>query len=144
MAMTARRPPTLTLPEQDRFSRFAQKAARLVGKPGAFVAACLLIICWAASGPIFGFNNTWQLLINTTTTIATFLIVFLIQNTQNRDQLAIQVKLAELIMRIPGAPNELADAEDMSEKQLDKLHEYYKARAKEKSRHARRSKSRRA
>jgi low affinity Fe/Cu permease len=132
--MTARRLPKLTLPEHDRFSRFAQRAARLAGRPGAFIAACLVIVCWIASGPFFDYNNTWQLLINTSTTIATFLMVFLIQNTQNRDQLALQVKLAELILQIPGAPNELADAEDMSEKQLDKLHEYYKARAKEKSR----------
>jgi low affinity Fe/Cu permease len=131
------------LPRQDRFSRFAQAAARFTGKPGAFIAACLVILCWIASGPFFDYNDTWQLVINTSTTIVTFLMVFLIQNTQNRDQLALQVKLAELIVRMRGAPNELADAEDMSEKQLDRLHEYYKTLAREKMHAARRRKRRR-
>jgi low affinity Fe/Cu permease len=130
--MKAKSRPPVALPRQDRFSRFAQAAARIAGKPGAFIAACLVIVVWLASGPFFDFNDTWQLVINTSTTIVTFLMVFLIQNTQNRDQVALQVKLAELIVRMPGAPNLLADAEDMSEKQLDKLHEYYKARAREK------------
>ena len=122
----------VTLPRQDRFTRFAQAAARATGKPAAFIAACLVIVCWSASGPFFDFNDTWQLVINTSTTIVTFLMVFLIQNTQNRDQLALQVKLAELIVRMPGAPNWLADAEDLSEKQLDKLHDYYKSLARAK------------
>ena len=136
--------PQLALPRQDRFSRFAQTAARLAGKPGTFIAACILILCWLASGPLFGYDDSWQLVVNTSTTIVTFLMVFLIQNTQNRDQLALQVKLAELILRMRGAPNEIADAEDLSETQLDKLHEYYKARAREKMQTARRRKSRRS
>ena len=123
----------VNLPRQGRFTIFAQAAARLAGKPGTFIAACALILCWLASGPFFDFDDTWQLMINTTTTIVTFLMVFLIQNTQTRDQLALQVKLAELITRMPGAPNVLADAEDLSEKQLDTLHEYYKGVAKERA-----------
>jgi low affinity Fe/Cu permease len=121
-----RQPP---LPHQDWFSAFAQKTARLSGKPGAFLGAVTLIAVWALMGPFLGFSETWQLVINTGTTIVTFLMVFLIQSTQNRDTLALQVKLAELIVSMPGAPNQLADAEDMSEKQLDALHEQYKARA---------------
>jgi low affinity Fe/Cu permease len=140
--MTAR--PTsrarLDLPRQDQFSRFARAAARYSGKPGAFIAACVVIVVWLASGPFFNFDDSWQLVINTSTTIVTFLMVFLIQNTQNRDQLAIQVKLAELIVQMRGAPNELADAEDLSEEQLDKLHEYYKVRAREKMESSRRRK----
>ena len=132
------------LPRQDRFTIFAQTAARLAGKPGTFIAACALILCWLASGPFFAFDDTWQLMINTTTTIITFLMVFLIQNTQTRDQLALQVKLAELILQMRGAPNVLADAEDLSEKQLDTLHAYYKAKAREKSEAAARRKSRRS
>jgi low affinity Fe/Cu permease len=121
-----RQPP---LPHQDWFSAFAQRIARLSGKPAAFLGAVALIAVWALSGPFLGFSETWQLVINTGTTIVTFLMVFLIQSTQNRDTLALQVKLAELIVNMPGAPNQLADAEDMSEKQLDALHEQYKARA---------------
>lgn len=104
----------------------------------AFLSALGVVLLWGVTGPLFGFSETWQLFINTTTTIVTFLMVFLIQSSQNRDTLAIQVKLAEIILRMPGAQNQLADAEDMSEKQLDKLHEHYKARAKEKSRASRR------
>ena len=136
--------PPVKLPRQDRFATFAQAAARLAGKPGTFIAACGLIVCWLASGPLFGFDDTWQLMINTTTTIITFLMVFLIQNTQTRDQLALQIKLAELIIQMRGAPNVLADAEDLSEKQLDTLHAYYKAKAREKSEAAARRKSRRS
>jgi low affinity Fe/Cu permease len=132
----------VALPRQSRFSRFAQAAARLTGKPTTFIAACLAIVVWIASGPFFDYNDTWQLAINTSTTIVTFLMVFLIQNTQNRDQLALQVKLAELIIRMPGAPNLLADAEDLSERQLDKLHEYYKALARKQA--GRRGRSRRS
>jgi low affinity Fe/Cu permease len=142
--MTTRSHPKarLELPRQDYFSRLAQAAARYSGRPGAFIAACLVIVVWLLSGPYFGFNDTWQLVINTSTTIITFLMVFLIQNTQNRDQLAIQVKLAELIVHMRGAPNELADAEDLSEEQLDRLHDYYKALAREKTESARRRRRR--
>jgi low affinity Fe/Cu permease len=136
--------PPVRLPPPERFATFAQSAARLAGKPGTFILACALIVCWLASGPFFGFDDTWQLMINTTTTIITFLMVFLIQNTQTRDQLALQVKLSELIIQMRGAPNVLADAEDLSEKQLDALHDYYKTRAREKSAAAVRRKSRRS
>jgi low affinity Fe/Cu permease len=119
-------PPT---PHQDWFSKFAQGASRVAGKPAAFLSAVGLVVGWALIGPFVGFSETWQLVINTATTIVTFLMVFLIQSSQNRDTLALQVKLAELILHMPGAPNQLADAEDMSEKQLEHLHERYKSRA---------------
>jgi low affinity Fe/Cu permease len=102
------------------------------------------VVIWGATGPLFDYSNTWQLVINTGTTIVTFLMVFLIQNTQTRDQLALQVKLSELILHMRGAPNVLADAEDLSEKQLDMLHAHYKAKAREKSEAAARRKSRRS
>jgi low affinity Fe/Cu permease len=105
----------------DLFRKFAHGAAHAVGTPWAFVIAALLIITWAISGPIFGFSDTWQLVINTGTTIVTFLMVFLIQNTQNRDAKAMHLKLDELIRSIKGARNRLVDLEDMSDKELDKL-----------------------
>src|SRR2546423_5181318 len=111
------------------FGSFAHAAARLTGKPVTFIVAVALVIAWAATGPYFGYSDTWQLVINTSTTIITFLMVFLIQNTQNRDMLAVQVKLAELIIAVRGAENKLAIAEDMSEEDLEKLHEDYCARA---------------
>jgi low affinity Fe/Cu permease len=86
-----------------------------------------LVIVWALTGPLFGFSDTWQLVINTSTTIVTFLMVFLIQHTQNRDTLAIQLKLSELIIAVQGAENELAAAEDLSEEELEALHEQYRA-----------------
>ena len=111
------------------FSRFAHEAARLSGKPAAFIIAFLAIVIWAATGPLFGYSDTWQLVINTSTTIITFLMVFLIQNTQNRDQLALQVKLSELIIAVKGAENKLATAEDLTEEDLERLHEEFRARA---------------
>jgi low affinity Fe/Cu permease len=134
--------PQPPLPRQDWFSSFAQSTARMAGKPATFLSAVGIIVVWALTGPLFGYSETWQLVINTTTTIVTFLMVFLIQNTQNRDTLALQVKLAELIINMPGAPDRLADAEDMSEKQLDTLHEQYKAHAR--SRMSKRSGRKRA
>ena len=119
------------VPQQDWFSKFAQGASRIAGKPAAFLSAVGLVAGWALMGPFVGFSETWQLVINTATTIVTFLMVFLIQTSQNRDTLALQVKLAELILHMPGAPNQLADAEDMSEKQLEHLHERYKSRARQ-------------
>ena len=127
-----------SIPEKSWFSAFAQIASRWTGKPATFLTALGIVVLWGVTGPLFGFSETWQLFINTTTTIVTFLMVFLIQSSQNRDTLAIQVKLAEIILRMPGAPNQLADAEDMSERQLDRLHAHYKARAKEKGRSTRR------
>jgi low affinity Fe/Cu permease len=122
----ARRAP---VPRQDWFSAFAQSASSIAGKPVAFLSALALVAIWAVSGPFFGFSETWQLVINTGTTIVTFLMVFLIQSSQNRDTLALQVKLAELILHMPGAPDQIADAEDMSAHQLEALHREYKARA---------------
>jgi low affinity Fe/Cu permease len=93
-----------------------------MGKPIAFLTATALVIVWALTGPLFGFSDTWQLVINTSTTIVTFLMVFLIQNTQNRDTLALQLKLSELILVISEAENRFANAEDLTEEELEQLH----------------------
>jgi len=106
----------------------------MAGRPTTFFAAVAVVVLWALTGPFVGFSEIWQLVINTATSIATFLMVFLIQNTQNRDTLALQVKLAEVLMHMPGAPKQIADAEDMSERQLDRLHEQYKSRARSRKR----------
>ena len=107
------------------FDRFSKKTARWSGHPIAFVAAAALIVRWLVTGPIFHFSSTWQLVINTATTIVTFLMVFLIQNTQNRDGAAVQLKLDELIRSIQGAHNELLDLEELTEAELDKTKERY-------------------
>src|SRR4051812_4752035 len=91
---------------QDGFSSFAQTTSRITGRPGTFLLAVLVVVIWGVTGPLFGFSDTWQLVINTGTTIVTFLMVFLIQNTQNRDTLAIQLKLGELILAMKGVSNE--------------------------------------
>jgi low affinity Fe/Cu permease len=117
------------LDHQGAFARAACAIAHLAGKPATFLIAVTLVILWALSGPLFGFSDTWQLVINTSTTIITFLMVFLIQNTQNRDTAAIQIKLAELILRLDGADDKLATAEDLSDEELERLHREYKARA---------------
>ena len=101
----------------------------MAGRPIAFVLAALIIIVWLITGPIFHYSDTWQLVINTTTTIITFLMVFLIQNTQNRDALALQIKLAELIIAMRGAHNQVAAVEDLSEDELEALHCEYRRRA---------------
>jgi low affinity Fe/Cu permease len=111
------------------FTAFAQKTAHLAGKPAAFMLAAATIVVWAVTGPLFGYSDTWQLVINTGTTIITFLMVFLIQNSQNRDSLAFQVKLDELIIKLHGAGNEIAGAEDLCDEDLEKLHETYRKRA---------------
>jgi low affinity Fe/Cu permease len=105
------------------FSRMSGVVAHWAGKPGAFLTAAVLVILWAITGPLFGFSDTWQLVINTSTTIVTFLMVFLIQNTQNRDTLALQLKLSELILVIREAENRFAIAEDLSEEELEQLHQ---------------------
>jgi low affinity Fe/Cu permease len=115
--------------QSEWFSRFAHEAARLAGKPAAFIIAVAAIVIWAVTGPLFDYSDTWQLIINTSTTIVTFLMVFLIQNTQNRDQLALQVKLSELIIAVKGAENRLATAEDLTEEDLERLHEEFRTRA---------------
>ena len=111
------------------FARFAKRAARWTGTSAAFLAAVAIVIAWLATGPLFHFSDTWQLVINTGTTIVTFLMVFLIQNSQNRDSLAFQVKLDELIIKLHGAGNEIAGAEDLCDEDLEALHEAYKKRA---------------
>jgi low affinity Fe/Cu permease len=106
----------------ERFRCFAHLTSEMVGSPWSFIASIVLICGWAALGPIFGFSDTWQLVINTATTIITFLMVFLIQNTQNRDARAIHLKLDELLHAIKGARNHLIDLENLSEEELEKLH----------------------
>ena len=102
------------------FTRFAQSAARFTGRPLCFGIAALMIVAWAITGPIFKFNNTWQLVINTGTTIVTFLMVFLIQNTQNRDTEALQIKLDELIRATESANNTLLALEELDDEVLEK------------------------
>ena len=111
------------------FSRFAHMAARATGSPAAFLIATTFIIVWAVTGPAFGYSDTWQLVINTATTIITFLMVFLIQNTQNRDTMALQVKLSELIIAMKGAENRIAAVEELSDEDLEGLHKDLSARA---------------
>lgn len=108
------------------FRKFASIVSRAVGSPWAFVLAALLIIGWGLSGPIFDYSDTWQLVINTTTTIITFLMVFLIQNTQNRDAEAIHLKLDELIRAVHTARTGLVDLEELSDEKLDELRDEFK------------------
>jgi low affinity Fe/Cu permease len=110
---------------------FSQSVSRYSGRPWAFGIALLLIATWAISGPLFGFSNTWQLVINTGTTIITFLMVFVIQSTQNRDTEAMQIKLDELIRATHGAHNALLDLEELEADQLDEFRERYEALAKD-------------
>jgi low affinity Fe/Cu permease len=105
--------------------RFARKATAWTGSSTAFGLAVLVIIIWAVTGPFFGFSDTWQLVINTGTTIVTFLMVFLIQRTQNKDSLAIHLKLNELVASLQGASNRLINIEDLSEKEIEVLHKHY-------------------
>jgi low affinity Fe/Cu permease len=107
------------------FSRFASAASHWAGSPGAFVAAAAVVIIWAILGPLFDFSDVWQLAINTGTTIVTFLMVFLIQNSQNRDTKALQIKMDELIRATKGASNALIDLESMTEAEIDHLRERY-------------------
>jgi low affinity Fe/Cu permease len=107
------------------FSTIARRIAVLAGRPATFILAVMVIVLWALSGPVFGFSNTWQLIINTTTTIVTFLMVFIIQNTQNRDTEAMQIKLDELIRATQGAHNALLDLEELDEEQLDRYRQKY-------------------
>lgn len=111
------------------FTKFAKWTSRITGQPGAFAVAAGTLVVWAFSGPFFGFSDTWQLIINTGTTIVTFLMVFLIQNTQNRDSEALHVKLDELIRSTRGASNQLLDLEELEVEELDKLRDEYEALA---------------
>jgi low affinity Fe/Cu permease len=106
--------------------RFSYQATRATGTSSAFVLAVLVIIVWAITGPIFRYSDTWQLVINTGTTIVTFLMVFLIQRAQNKDALAIHLKLNEIVAALEGASNRLIDVEDLSEPEIDALRNYYK------------------
>ena len=103
------------------FRKFANKTSELVGSPWSFIAAVMIILIWAISGPLFGFSDTWQLVINTGTTIITFLMVFVIQNTQNRDARAIHLKLDELLRGVEGARTGLVDLEELSDEELKQL-----------------------
>jgi low affinity Fe/Cu permease len=107
------------------FSRFANWIARASGHPAAFSLAAAVVVAWLATGPIFGFSDTWQLVINTGTTIVTFLMVFLIQNTQNRDGAALQLKLDEIIRAMQGAHNALLDLEELPEADLERFRRRY-------------------
>jgi low affinity Fe/Cu permease len=111
---------------QDTFHVIARKCSEILGSPWAFAVAVLIIVGWAVTGPIFGFSDTWQLIINTGTTIVTFLMVFLIQNTQNHDAKVMHLKLDELIRALTGARNNLVDLEELSEAQLKKLEEEFR------------------
>jgi low affinity Fe/Cu permease len=110
---------------QDAFRVFARNCSFILGTAWAFTIAVLVIIIWGVTGPAFHFSNTWQLIINTGTTIVTFLMVFLIQNTQNRDAKAVHLKLDEIIRAIKGARNQLVDLEDLSDEDLKKLEEQF-------------------
>jgi len=105
--------------------RFSTVVTRWTGGTSAFAVACAIIVVWGTSGPLFGFSDTWQLVINTGTTIVTFLMVFLIQRSQNKDSLAIHIKLNEIVAALEGASNRLIDAESLSEDELRTLEKYY-------------------
>jgi low affinity Fe/Cu permease len=110
---------------REHFRKFAHRASQIAGSPGVFLLACLLIAAWACTGPVFHYSDTWQLIINTSTTIVTFLMVFLIQSTQNRDTRAIHLKLDELIRALKGARNKLVNLEEMSDEELDHLQDEF-------------------
>jgi low affinity Fe/Cu permease len=107
------------------FDKFSSRATKVTGKPIAFILACVIIIVWAVTGPIFHFSDTWQLVINTGTTIITFLMVFVIQQSQNKDTIALQIKLNELIASSQTASNRLIDVEDLTPQELETLKKFY-------------------
>jgi low affinity Fe/Cu permease len=111
------------------FDRFATAISERAGHPAAFAAAVGVLLLWLLSGPLLGFTDTWQLIINTSTTIVTFLMVFLIQRTQNKDSLAVQLKLNEIVAALQGASNRLVNVEELSEEDLSTLHRHYQALA---------------
>lgn len=109
----------------DIFRKIAHRASLLVGSPWAFVVAVLVVLVWALTGPYFGYSDTWQLIINTGTTILTFLMVFLVQNTQNRDGKAMQLKLDELIRAGRSSRNQLLDLEELSDAEMEQIHDQF-------------------
>ena len=119
------------MPQSDRslFTRLSQAVAHWAGRPQTFIGAAAIIVLWALSGPLFGYNDTWQLVVNTSTTIVTFLMVFIIQNSQNRDTAAMQIKLDELICRLEGAREELLDLEELDEDKLEAIRREFEALA---------------
>ena len=123
--------PNRRLPQSDRslFTRLSQAVAQWAGKPQTFFGAAAVIVIWAVSGPFFGYNDTWQLVINTSTTIVTFLMVFIIQNSQNRDTAAMQIKLDELILKLEGAREELLDLEELDEEKIERFRSEFEAMA---------------
>lgn len=108
------------------FERFSRHATQWTGSTPAFIVALGVIVVWAATGPLFHYSDTWQLVINTGTTVVTFLMVFLIQRAQNKDSKAVALKLNEIVAALDGASNRLIDVEDLSERELDVLHEHYR------------------
>jgi low affinity Fe/Cu permease len=120
---------------KDTFRRFSHKTAEVVGNPYVFIIAVLIIIIWAVSGKYYNYSDTWQLVINTGTTIVTFLMVFLIQNTQNRDAKAIHLKLDELLRGVKGARTDLVNLENFSEEELDRLQKEFEGLQKHYSSH---------
>jgi low affinity Fe/Cu permease len=118
-------------PLATKFSALAQKTAAWTGHPTAFLLALAVIVVWIVTGPLFNYSDTWQLVINTGTTIITFLMVFLIQNTQNRDMLSMQLKLSQLVLALHGAENKYAAIEDLSDAELEALHNECRMRAEE-------------
>jgi low affinity Fe/Cu permease len=115
----------LRIKKKNLFERFSNWATNATGSSGAFIGAFAVIIIWGVTGPLFHYSDTWQLVINTGTTIVTFLMVFLIQKSQNKDSKAIHLKLNELIASHQGASNRMVDIEDITEKELDQLHKFY-------------------
>jgi low affinity Fe/Cu permease len=111
------------------FSHFAQQTSHATGQPTTFLLALMVIVVWGITGPIFNYSDTWQLFINTGTTIVTFLMVFLIQNTQNRDTLALHLKLSELVFAVKGAKNKYAALEMLEDQELEDLHAEFSRRA---------------
>jgi low affinity Fe/Cu permease len=115
---------------KETFRRFSQKTSNVLGSPEAFIVALLLLVLWAISGSFFHFSDTWQLVINTATTIITFLMVFLIQNTQNRDSKELQLKLDELIRSIQGARNTMVNLEELSDDELEQFQKQFRRMSK--------------
>lgn len=117
--------------DENLFEKFARKVAYIAGLPYTFLAAAGAVVLWAVSGPAFGFSDTWQLVINTSTTIITFLMVFIIQNTQNKDTMALQLKLDELIRAHSNAHNAIIDLEELNEGEIEKIRARYEELAKD-------------